>query len=327
MYTSTFYSKHSLYSLLAILFTFSCTKEEAVVEESEHSASPTINFRTTHNNILDQIEFDGDMFVFDAWEDFVATETYLTELVVEHNETFGEPYAELDDEAYNQLVYELDFSDFQPLTDFEEQFGIQSKRQQINELVEIWLTETGDTPDVNTYPDHFPILAQQTRSLFNEQGQVKIAGEIVQIDDVVITTDDNPLYHPCLEEGYTRRSQSFATSSGNTLFVIHTSAVAMIIPNVFKRAETTATAFQFGGRRGPFLIKTTLKMTGFASSDCDRTNLYPISPIDNYSYIRFSQRSVFHNYSHTNHPKFYVCDIGAHFGHGPYLMQHCTGYR
>lgn len=310
--------------LLVLVILFSCEKEAITVTENNDLIDQEITFRTSDDNIFDQIEFDGEMFVFDSWEEFSAVEAYLADLVDEHNETFGEVHNDLSDEAYNTLVDELGFDEFQPLTDFEEQFGIQSKRQQINEQVNGWLAISGEELDMATYPDHFPILSQEARSLINQNSAVKIADVIITFDDVY--EPSNTETFPCIEEAYVRDFQVFSAPLGNILFMLQTSSVSQLPFSLFHRAETSTIAFQFSGIWKPFRMRMTTQISGVFRAQCFGPDTSTLSFLANrsYSFGRFSQQSASYLKSIQPHPQFLGgCDIIGKFGNGQYVMSHC----
>ena len=164
---------------LLFLALFSCEKEQ--LQPTEQAPETTVNFRNSSS--LDDLQFDGEMFSFDSWEAVEQAENALSALVDEHNALFDEQHGDLDDEAYNDLIDELGFDEFQPLADFEAQYGISSKRVQMNTLVNEWLAEATDIPELETFPDNFPLQSPALRALINEQGQIRVADEIHSIDE------------------------------------------------------------------------------------------------------------------------------------------------
>ena len=176
----TKFSLKSLLPALLILALFSCEKEQ--LQTTEQAPETTVNFR--NDSALDDLQFDGEMFSFDSWDAVEEAESALSALVDEHNAIFDEQHSDLDDEAYNDLIDELGFDEFQPLADFEAQYGINSKRVQMNTLVDEWLAEATDIPELETFPDNFPLQSPALRALINEQGQIRIEGEVHTIDDI-----------------------------------------------------------------------------------------------------------------------------------------------
>jgi len=301
------------------LFT-ACEEEKVYPEHQIYEDTQPTSLKATSDFNIDQIEFDGEMFVFDSWEEFESAELFLKDQVLAHNKAFGELHTDLDDEAFNQLALNQAFDEFGPLTDFENHFGIQSKRKQINSLVNQWLSEIGDTFNPDTYPDLFPVLGQEARSFINIEGEVKIGDDVVQINDV--TPTQSPA---CFEENFRRDFRTFATPTGGTLVMVHTTSLKIIFNNLLQRAETSASTFAFGSPSRPFKLKTGLEFNVAWLKSCDDwTSALTHSRIMSHTIERFSTISTFAMKPYGfSRDKVLSCGINSKIGHGQFMNLHC----
>lgn len=308
--------------ILPILLVFFSCEKDKITPKKESNDTPPVTINSVDESILDQIEFDGEMFVFDSWEEFETTEKYLADLVNQHNESFGEQYVDLDDEAFNHLIIEEGFNEFQPLIDFETQYNFHSKRQQMNAVVMEWLAHSGETLDVSTHPDNFPILSQEARTLFNEEGKIRVGEEVMQVDE--LTAAAIPL---CLEESYKREVHLF-TSSG-LVWMVHTSSVRTMFFNLIQRTETSVAAYHFHPVLGiqPYrLRRMQAQVSGRFRDSCWDANLPPHTFNAQQGtgiFRRASQRTATYYKWRLPHPKFIqLFDIYAQGGTQQYPVGH-----
>lgn len=251
---------------IGCLSIFSCEKEELSVNTPVVETAPEVEFRYNEDAPLEGVEFDGEMLAFESWDHVEAVETYLANQVEAHNDAFHDQYPDLDDEAYNDLIEEMGFNEYLPLDNFEDQYSFNSKRKQMDALVEAWLAELGDELDLETFPDNFSLQGAAIRSLFNESGQMRVGDEVLEIEDL----EGSPENAPCVTRSFNRTG--FMYNHG-FMAIIETGAVTPIFPFV-QRATSNVISIQrrnFGTPWRLFRVNLRATVNGtFRDKHCHR---------------------------------------------------------
>lgn len=311
---------------LALLL-FACEKEAVVIDTTVEKPSHIAEAKTTGGgNILDEIEFNGEMFVFDSWEEFEAVETYLTEQVKQHNEAFGEQHAGLDTDAFNDLIVQTGFDPFQPLTDFEAQYGFNSKRQQINTDISAWLVSSGEELDFGSYPDNFPFLTQAARTLFTDSGETQIADELVDIDDH--SGAAGQAFPPCIQDAY-KREFDFYVDNGRTVVLVQTSSVQKLFGGVLQRVETSVFALRLSLGSPipwrPYYTNLSSSLNGLFRDNCSPVLTFPFSVSNSGQSSRvFRQSAMYMKLTNPYNVWLSYCDITAKGGTPNFALKHCV---
>ena len=129
------------------------------------------NSRGVVNNILS----------FDSPEEFEATVDSL-EMVFDNFQTqFTNQYVNFSDEDLNDLVINQNLDLEEPLSNFETSIAFTSLRIKINQEESTWLQKPD--PDFDNCPQFHPVQSHAERSLWNDNGEIIIAGKIYKYDD------------------------------------------------------------------------------------------------------------------------------------------------
>ncbi len=176
--------------IFAILFlTVACNKEKLSLPESE-SESITQNNSSNEEycNLYDGLTLDGDMLSFTSNDHVLEVLECLQYYYDQHLDEFEDLYGDLTDEEMEIIEEEIGFDDYLPLREFENTMGLSSLRNKIEEEEEIWLDD--EELDETTDPDNHIVVDEVTRTIFNETGQLLVAGELVDANELLNLNDD-----------------------------------------------------------------------------------------------------------------------------------------
>ena len=167
-------------SSLFILFLSSCEKENFDNNSNSkrkgfkilsYSDNTNPNSRGIQNNILS----------FETEEEFNATVDSLETVFDNFQTEFTNNYKNMSDSDLNELVNNQNIDLELPLTNFENSIGFYSLRKKINEEEASWLQNPN--PDFDKCPQLHPIESHAERALWNDKGEIMIAGKIYKYDD------------------------------------------------------------------------------------------------------------------------------------------------
>tara|TARA_B110001469_G_scaffold127397_1_gene148120 strand:+ start:4668 stop:5768 length:1101 start_codon:yes stop_codon:yes gene_type:complete len=175
-------------ALLSVTLITNCKKEV-----SNPSSSPSgFNYKVKSNIDYSKISVKqsssrtssiGGILHFADMATFLAVEADLEQQVEELDDAFVDVYNYLNDEDINLMQEDLNFDEFQPLYDFEENFpNFNSIRAKIAE--ETMIYDEIEDQDPNSDPeDSFIIFSDVTRTLINESGDIAIGNKIYRINN------------------------------------------------------------------------------------------------------------------------------------------------
>lgn len=124
---------------------------------------PTLPSITVANGILS----------FNSFADVEQTLDYLEYRYEQYDDAFLTQYPGLTDDQYETLEESLNYDDDQPYINFENQYGISSKRAQIVAAEDAWLdTAYGDS--ISMDPDDIFIPDDELRTIVNSFGELRI---------------------------------------------------------------------------------------------------------------------------------------------------------
>ncbi|HEY0768882.1 MAG TPA: hypothetical protein VGD31_00925, partial [Sphingobacteriaceae bacterium] len=133
--------------------------------------------------------------------DLTAYENLLTQLeneVEQHNADFFDSRDYMTDDEINDLAETIGFDEFKPLRDFENYFGFNSLRIQVENQINTWLSYPHST--LSGYPeDNYKIDNEIEQTLLNTSGQIIIAGNPIT-KDVIMGPSPGPGDTGCIWE-------------------------------------------------------------------------------------------------------------------------------
>lgn len=180
------------------LMLLSCSQEEVFPDSPNEQVKANHNaFKITSNEVVmpEVITFGKfKLLKFNTWQEFDAMAKYLAQQQDELETNFYNQYHQstMTDDAYNDLVEELNFSNETPLQNFENTLGFNnSYRKAYNAELQEWLSH--DVLDDNNYPKNKTLFSGSEFSLINERQQIMI-GDIV---------------YQCTKEGYLNISNDY----------------------------------------------------------------------------------------------------------------------
>lgn len=170
------------------MIAMSCNKENERnshrnLEESLDSDLAQAGTRTDEN-VLNSIVENNGILEFSDFTHFQNAVTYLEDQIENHIDNFVTTYDHLDDDQLFDKEQELNFSDFKPAEDFENMKGFSSRRAFVENAIKDWLNNAvlDDANDPDDWDD-WDDLDEEMRTFFNEDGNVKIGGDIYHMDD------------------------------------------------------------------------------------------------------------------------------------------------
>lgn len=177
------------------------------------------NSRGVENNILS----------FDSEEEFDATLDSLETVYNDYSLEFSRSVEGMSDEEVNNKIKNENIDLEKPLTDFENQYEFVSLRNKIDQKEKEWLANPN--PDFTLCPQVHSIATFSERCLWNENGEIMIAGKIYKY------SDDDTKYIKILDGDFVKLA---LINSGNTA-VLSDPMVAfeIILP---ENSSTTVTA-------------------------------------------------------------------------------------
>ncbi len=175
-----------LMSLAVLCVMAACNKEENLQPGSELppdsitqiSESEPAADRSTCDP-LDGVVLDGDMLSFESNEHVEQVLECLEQAYENHQDAFEAQYGDLSDDEMELIEEEIGFDDYLPLRDFENALGFASLRNKIEIEEEAWLNN--EEPDWDNDPDDHFVVDEVTRTIFSENGQLMVAGELVDV--------------------------------------------------------------------------------------------------------------------------------------------------
>lgn len=169
-------------SLFALVLFSSCEKEmfaeiEAIDVQQAPIKKVVFNLPSEGRNS----EGSTTMLAFSSVEDFMNTYNNLENAIEVHQDVFYTQYEQLDDDAFEAMELQEGFNDYQPLIDFKlQQNFTNSMFEEIQSQMQVWKQSETSTPenDPESLIDFDPI----EQVLFNQNGEVMIAGKIYSFD-------------------------------------------------------------------------------------------------------------------------------------------------
>lgn len=175
-----------LLPLLFILgFLGSCNEDEHLIKDDELSLGPKITMITLPGGkeMRNGTEYTGQFLSFATEQDFIDTYNQL-EIAIAANDAYIRQTIGIvnDEEELDSLFSLYNLNEFQPLIDFEDQYGHHSLRKEIRQNEEDWLAIQGDDFDEDD-PDNYFIFDTVLRTLLNKDGEVMIEGKIIRNEE------------------------------------------------------------------------------------------------------------------------------------------------
>jgi hypothetical protein len=165
----------------AVLLT-SCEKESLTGNELIDLKEQTIKkvvFNLPDNGRSNSTS--GTMMSFATIAEYENTIQMLQDAIENNLVAFYAQYGHLEGDELDDLIDSLGFNEYQPLIDFEEQHGFtNSMRKKMQGLEELWLAN--EVLDPETDPDNGNLFDIFDQTLYNEEGEIMIAGRILSYD-------------------------------------------------------------------------------------------------------------------------------------------------
>ncbi len=173
--------KINVYAMLfiALLSLQSCEKD--LDETTNNRETVGKGFKIVSYSDPSARSVQSDMLSFESEAEFYSTRDSLEQAFELYSAQFERDNKDLTDEEFNDKIKNENIDLEQPLTDFENQYNFNSLRKKINQDEQDWLNSSN--PDFNACPQLFPIEDHVERCLWNEKGEVMIAGKIYKYED------------------------------------------------------------------------------------------------------------------------------------------------
>lgn len=169
--------------ILAAFFWHSCQKDNAPATNSNASPEQQSTAREGLNctQIKNAVYKSEGMLVFTDEQHFYDCIECLEQELKAYNDTYESQYPTATAEQLDVLDSINNFNEWQPLADFEASKSFISFRSIVEQQSNQWLdSQTGETINFDNDPDELcPIMDEETRALFNSDGNVKIGNEVV----------------------------------------------------------------------------------------------------------------------------------------------------
>jgi len=133
------------------------------------------------DDLLSEVELVDGMLRFNDFEHFQSVQQCLEDALEAHNQAFEDQYGYLPDNELNDLIEEIGFDEFQPLSQFEQSKSFYSLRNMINAQVVEWLNHP--ELDFDNDPNDQANVSAVVQSLLNTQGKIMIDGKVYDIND------------------------------------------------------------------------------------------------------------------------------------------------
>jgi hypothetical protein len=170
-----------------LFFLYSCNKEnenfkEQNLEQNQEVIQSSNQVETrSDESVLTSISLNNGILEFTDFTHFRNAVDYLEEENEKHVDNFLSTYSDLDDDELFDKEQELSFSDYVPSENFESSKGFSSRRAYVETAIQDWLNH--EVLDDANDPDDWDNLDEEMRTFFNEDGNVKIGGEVYHMDD------------------------------------------------------------------------------------------------------------------------------------------------
>jgi hypothetical protein len=112
------------------------------------------------------------MLAFNSLADVEKAMDYLEYKYEQYDDAFLAQNPGLSDDQYAALEESLSYNDDKPYIDFENQYGISSKRAQITAAEDLWLETNGD--DITQDPDTTFVPDDELRTILNRYGELRV---------------------------------------------------------------------------------------------------------------------------------------------------------
>lgn len=168
--------------LFAAVLSTSCEKETLAGNEAIDVQEAPIK-KVVFNLPSDGRSYSssGTMMSFSTIQEYENTIQYLMDAVEAHQDAFYLQYGDLSDDEMDAIAQNIGYDDYQPLIDFEEQHGFtNSMRKNMKALEEIWLAN--EELDPETDPDNDNVFDIFDQTLYNEVGELMLAGKVLSYD-------------------------------------------------------------------------------------------------------------------------------------------------
>lgn len=173
--------------VLAALFGYSCQKDNAPATNSNASPEQQTTARDGLNctQIKNAVYKSEGMLVFTDDQHFYDCIECLEQEIEAYNDAYESQYPTATTEQLDVLDSINNFNEWQPLADFETSKSFTSLRSIVEQQSDQWLdSQTSETINFDNDPDELcPIMDEETRTLFNSDGYVKIGNDVVSKQD------------------------------------------------------------------------------------------------------------------------------------------------
>lgn len=173
-------SKFISMSVIGILSIFSGCKKGHITRQEGNINNITLSGDAL--SAIEKVEYGGvEMLKFNSWNEFdsIANELSVLQDAYEAN-FYNEHYSDgMTDDDYNLLIDDLEFSDDQPLIEFENAIAFDnSYRKILNIEMDSWLSNRES--EMDSYPKNKTLFSGSELSLINDRQQVMIGDTIYQ---------------------------------------------------------------------------------------------------------------------------------------------------
>lgn len=163
------------------LLIFSCSKENDLVQ------SKTASMNEFDGN---SIQMKDGVLKFESWATFNDLKLKLVSSCEKHCSDYFVPLDAqgLTDDELNQKAEEENFNQFQPIHDFSNHLNFSSLYQKLEAKEKLWLLNPENLNELDDELDPFNNIERYESALFNKDGNVYIANELINIKSLVYTT-------------------------------------------------------------------------------------------------------------------------------------------
>ena len=172
---------------LSTFFWHSCQKDNALATKSNSLLEQQSTDREGLNctQIKNAVYKSEGMLVFTDEQHFNDCIECLEQELEAYNDAYENQYPTATAEDLDLLDSINNFNEWQPLLDFEVSKSFVSLRATVEQQSQLWLNaQTGETINFDDDPDDIcPILDDETRTLFNSDGYVKVGNNVVSKQD------------------------------------------------------------------------------------------------------------------------------------------------
>ncbi|GAB4498816.1 MAG: hypothetical protein OHK0019_34790 [Saprospiraceae bacterium] len=173
--------------VLACFTVQSCLKESVPNGKETYEKENTVAYREGLNcpQIKSSVYQSEGKLVFSDYQHFYDCIECLEQDVEVYNDAYENQYPTATAEELDILDSINNFKEWQPLADFETSKSFTSLRSIVEQQSQVWLNaQYGETINFDNDPDELcPIIDEETRTLFNVDGYIKIGNEVVSMQD------------------------------------------------------------------------------------------------------------------------------------------------